>query len=170
MNIFGLKSSEKGVKLSLNTAHVAGIAGKNVQRGRINTIIGMDPAGPLFDVNNPRARLDFSDAEYVESIHTDVAFGIVAEISHADFFPNNGHTQPGCITQICDHGRAVLFYVEAINSSQFRANRCQGFGEIRQNIRCVGESVVMGEPSNARNNIRGVYQVFTSNQSPFGRG
>ena len=26
-------------------AHVAGIAGKRVTRGRINTIIGMDPAG-----------------------------------------------------------------------------------------------------------------------------
>lgn len=75
-------------------AHISGIAGKNVQRGRINTIIGMDPAGPLFDVNNPRGRLDFSDAEYVESIHTDTTFGISATISHVDFFPNNGGSQP----------------------------------------------------------------------------
>lgn len=28
-------------------AHVAGIAGKRVTRGRINTIIGMDPAGKI---------------------------------------------------------------------------------------------------------------------------
>jgi acetyl esterase/lipase len=75
-------------------AHISGIAGKNVRRGRINTIIGMDPAGPLFDVNNPSARLDFRDADYVESIHTDTTFGISATISHVDFFPNNGGSQP----------------------------------------------------------------------------
>lgn len=152
------------------SAHISGIAGKNVRRGRINTIIGLDPAGPLFDVNNPTARLDFSDATYVESIHTDTVFGIGATISHVDFFPNNGNIQPGCLTSICDHGRAVLFYVEAINSNRLRGNRCQGLGELRQNIRCVGESIVMGEPSNALNNVRGIYQVFTNNQSPFGRG
>lgn len=28
-----------------STAHVAGFAGKNVQRGKIHTIIGLDPAG-----------------------------------------------------------------------------------------------------------------------------
>lgn len=151
-------------------AHVAGIAGKNVVRGRINTIIGMDPAGPLFDVNNPRARLDFSDAEYVESIHTDTSFGIVATISHVDFFPNNGHSQPGCVTSICDHGRAVQFYTEAINSSLLRGTRCTSLNDLRQNIRCLGDSVIMGNPANARNNARGIYQVLTNSQSPFGRG
>lgn len=154
----------------ISTAHIAGVSGKNVLRGRINTIIGMDPAGPLFDVNNPSARLDFRDAEYVESIHTDTTFGIGATISHVDIFPNNGHTQPGCLTQICDHSRAVLFYAEAINSIRLRGNRCLGLDELRQNIRCVGESLTMGEPTNARNNLRGIYQVFTNAFSPFGRG
>lgn len=130
----------------------------------------MDPAGPLFDINNPSTRLDFRDADYVESIHTDVVFGIGATISHVDIFPNNGHTQPGCITQICDHGRAVLFYVESINSNRLASNRCTSLDELRQNIRCTGELLVMGEPSNAINSRRGIYQVFTNSQSPFGRG
>ena len=47
-------------------AHIAGITGKNVRRGRINTIIGLDPAGPLFDSNNPSTRLAITDADYVE--------------------------------------------------------------------------------------------------------
>lgn len=130
----------------------------------------MDPAGPLFDVNNPNTRLDFRDAEYVESIHTNTVFGIGATISHVDFFPNNGDFQPGCISSICDHSRAVLFYAEAINSNRLRGNRCNGLDELRQNLRCVGDSVVLGEPSNARNNARGIYQVFTNSLSPFGRG
>lgn len=47
-------------------AHGAGIAGKNVRRGRISSIIGLDPAGPLFDINNPATRLAITDADYVE--------------------------------------------------------------------------------------------------------
>lgn len=149
-------------------AHIAGITGKNVLRGRINTIIGMDPAGPLFDANSPVHRLDSSDANYVESIHTDTVFGISAAISHVDFFPNNGQFQPGCLTAICDHSRAVLFYAEAINLSLLRGNRCTTISEIRDNIRCLGDSVVMGSPNNF--NRRGIYQVLTNRSSPFGRG
>lgn len=77
----------------LSKAHVAGHIGKNVANGRINTIIGLDPAGPLFTVGNPGGRLDAADAVYVEAIHTNgpsfsiVGSGIGAPIGHADFFP-----------------------------------------------------------------------------------
>lgn len=47
-------------------AHVAGLAGKQTTRGRVNTIVGLDPAGPLFSQNNPSERLASGDAEYVE--------------------------------------------------------------------------------------------------------
>jgi pancreatic triacylglycerol lipase len=151
-------------------AHIAGICGKNVRRGRIGSIIGMDPAGPLFDVNNPTARLHFTDANYVESIHTDTNFGISAVISHVDFFPNNGSGMPGCNTSTCDHGRAVLFFVEAINSRLFRGNRCGSLDDIRQNINCSGASLVMGDEANPRTNARGIYNLVTNAQSPFGRG
>lgn len=55
-------------------AHIAGYAGKTVQLTTINTIIGLDPAGPLFSVMNPYERLDVRDAEYVEVIHTSSRF------------------------------------------------------------------------------------------------
>ena len=57
-------------------AHVAGIAGKRVTRGRIDTIIGMDPGFPLFSINSPGDRFDINDAVYTEGIHTNAgAFG-----------------------------------------------------------------------------------------------
>lgn len=48
----------------------------------------MNPAGPLFDVNNPAERLDSSDAEYVEVIHTEMNnFGIGVPIGKiTEFF------------------------------------------------------------------------------------
>lgn len=80
------------------TAHICGHAGKNT-RFQINTIVGLDPAGPLFDANNPAARLDATDAAYVEVIHTDTqSFGIGYPIGDADFFPNGGSGMPGCLS------------------------------------------------------------------------
>ena len=81
-------------------AHIAGIAAKNVRSGRINTIIGIDPAGPLFSVDTPATRLAITDAEYVECIQTDNrSFGIGAPIGQVDFFPNGGSNQPGCLSK-----------------------------------------------------------------------
>lgn len=71
-----------------NAAHICGITGKRLTQGRFNTIIGQDPAGPLFSVANPAARLADTDAEYVEVIHTDTrSFGIADPIGHSDFYP-----------------------------------------------------------------------------------
>lgn len=82
-------------------AHISGAAGKRVRNGRINTIVGLDPAGPLFDANNPVNRLDRGDAEYVEVIHTDTnSFGIAFPIGHADFYPNGGTGMPGCLSEL----------------------------------------------------------------------
>lgn len=62
-------------------AHIAGMAGKKLianQRVRIAAIIGLDPAGVLFDVNETNYRLADTDADYVQVIHTDIDDGRVA--------------------------------------------------------------------------------------------
>lgn len=46
------------------------IAGKHVINGKIAKIVGLDPASPLFSFNEIKNRLDATDAEYVEIIHT----------------------------------------------------------------------------------------------------
>lgn len=76
-------------------AHVSGHAGKNTRSGRINAIFGNDPAGPLFNVDNPD-RLDIGDADYTESILTNAGtLGFDLPITHSSFYPNWGSSQPG---------------------------------------------------------------------------
>lgn len=54
-------------------------------KGKVGTIIGLDPAGPAFRSNQRflRQRLDDSDAKYVLVLHTDVRqYGIKEPIGH----------------------------------------------------------------------------------------
>ncbi|CRK89447.1 CLUMA_CG003192, isoform A, partial [Clunio marinus] len=151
-------------------AHVAGMAGKSLTRGKFNTIHGVDPAGPLFNVNDPSTRLAVGDAEYVECIHTDSRnFGIGDAICDADFFPNGGSNQPGCLTTLCDHGRAFDLFEESLKANELWGRRCSDANQIP--IGCTGEGAYMeGEPSNFKNNIRGIFTLPTNNNSPFGLG
>lgn len=63
---------------------------------------GLDPAGPFFPLNDTSSRLDTSDAEFVDVIHTDSGdlggneLGMEEPIGHVDFYPNGGADQPGC--------------------------------------------------------------------------
>lgn len=78
--------------------------------------VGLDPAGPLFSTRNPESRIDSGDANYVECIHTNgptlliIGLGIGAGICDADFYPNGGTSQPGCLMNTCSHLRAVDLY------------------------------------------------------------
>ncbi|XP_019411017.1 PREDICTED: pancreatic lipase-related protein 2-like [Crocodylus porosus] len=82
-------------------AHAAGEAGRR-KRG-IARITGLDPAGPYFHSTPPTVRLDPSDAEFVDVIHSnagrlffDFAVGIIEPSGHLDFYPNGGRIMPGC--------------------------------------------------------------------------
>lgn len=68
--------------------HAAGISGKFVARGKVKTIIGLDPAGPLYTDGNDAERIAPGDADYVEIIHTNgwnLGFG--NPIGQSDFYP-----------------------------------------------------------------------------------
>ena len=49
-------------------AHVCGFVGKEVRN--LSRITGLDPAGPLFEGYSPKVRLDKTDANYVDVIHS----------------------------------------------------------------------------------------------------
>ncbi|XP_056385345.1 pancreatic lipase-related protein 2-like isoform X2 [Hyla sarda] len=121
-------------------AHIAGEAGK--RRPGISRISGLDPAGPYFENTPPEVRLDPSDAQLVDVIHTDGSdtilgqglsgFGMSQLVGHLDFFPNGGRHQPGCpnfyrklgdldrviegLEEIifCSHRRSVSFFLNSI--------------------------------------------------------
>ena len=65
-------------------------------------MVGLDPAAPLFSIGNTDQRLDTTDAEFVDVIHThsgyliDTGLSFVDPIGHVDFYPNGGRSQVGC--------------------------------------------------------------------------
>ncbi|MXQ82046.1 hypothetical protein E5288_WYG012500 [Bos mutus] len=51
-------------------AHISGFVGK-IFHGRVGRITGLDPAGPQFSGKPSTGRLDYTDADFVDVIHTD---------------------------------------------------------------------------------------------------
>ncbi|XP_031558817.1 uncharacterized protein LOC116295201 [Actinia tenebrosa] len=105
-NRFSYKSNNVHVVGHSLGAHVAGFAGTllGMRSMRLRRITGLDPARPGFDNESPAVRLDPSDAEFVDVIHTDAhpkflerSLGLERISGHVDFYPNGGASQPGCI-------------------------------------------------------------------------
>ena len=58
----------------------------------------LDPVGIAFFAFGNPYRLDKSDADFLDVIHTDAShYGVGIPIGHVDFYPNGGRrVQPGC--------------------------------------------------------------------------
>jgi pancreatic triacylglycerol lipase len=134
-------------------AHTAGYAGQRVEG--LGRITGLDPAEPYFQYFHSSIRLDPSDADFVDVIHTDggsilnlvvggSGFGMSQACGHVDFFPNGGADQPGCFEAdrkvnarhwkvaediACSHNRAVLYFIESLSSTdcEFVAHQCADY-------------------------------------------
>ncbi|XP_058467036.1 pancreatic triacylglycerol lipase-like [Malaya genurostris] len=156
-------------------AHAAGNAGKN-QNGQINTVVGLDPAGPLFSLDNSDI-MGSNDAQYVEAVFSNAGtLGFDLPLGNANFYPNGGRSQPGCGTDVsgnCAHSRAHEYFAESISSSAgFRATRCASHSEIL-NGQCTpsgSDARMGGEPSNQGRGVSGVYWFNTNSASPFAQG
>ncbi|XP_078142917.1 lipase member H [Centroberyx gerrardi] len=107
-------------------AHISGFVGANLKvkgKGKIGRITALDPAGPQFTDKPPAERLDPTDAEFVDALHTDIdALGFRKPLGHIDFYANGGTDQPGCPRTIfsggayfkCDHQRSVLLFLDSL--------------------------------------------------------
>ena len=68
----------------------------------LSRITGLDPAGPLFEGYTSNVRLDKTDADFVDVIHSNGdsliigGLGAWEPIGHVDFYPNGGKAQRGC--------------------------------------------------------------------------
>ncbi|EHH65047.1 hypothetical protein EGM_18389 [Macaca fascicularis] len=133
-------------------AHVAGEAGSKTPG--LSRITGLDPVEASFEGTPEEVRLDPSDADFVDVIHTDAAplipflgFGTNQQMGHLDFFPNGGENMPGCkknaLSQIvdldgiwagtrdfvaCNHLRSYKYYLESIlDPDGFAAYPCTSY-------------------------------------------
>nr|XP_060626497.1 lipase member I isoform X1 [Anolis sagrei ordinatus]XP_060626498.1 lipase member I isoform X1 [Anolis sagrei ordinatus]XP_060626499.1 lipase member I isoform X1 [Anolis sagrei ordinatus] len=127
-------------------AHVAGLLGK-AYGGKIGRITGLDPAGPLFTGKSSHERLDYTDAQFVDVIHTDIdALGYRKPLGNIDFYPNGGTDQPGCPASLlggvsqyfkCDHQRSVYLYMASLEENcNVTAYPCDSYEDYR-NGKCV---------------------------------
>uniref|UniRef100_A0A182TKM6 Lipase domain-containing protein n=1 Tax=Anopheles melas TaxID=34690 RepID=A0A182TKM6_9DIPT len=157
-------------------AHLAGLSGKRVTSGRVGAIIGLDPAGPLFSSRDPKSRLDGTDAAYVEVIHTNGGtLGMYDPIGTADFYPNGGKHQPGCLPWIfgmsCSHGRAWELYAESVYTPVgFKAVPCDTVQQIEGSVCRIDLPTVDmgGEPVNKTKS--GLFVLSTNSRFPYARG
>nr|XP_026650836.1 lipase member H [Zonotrichia albicollis] len=87
---------------------------------------GLDPAGPLYRGTAPSERLDPTDAQFVDVIHSDTdGLGYGEALGHIDFYPNGGTDQPGCPLTIfsglqyfkCDHQRSVFLFLSSLTQN-----------------------------------------------------
>uniref|UniRef100_A0A182NSI6 Lipase domain-containing protein n=1 Tax=Anopheles dirus TaxID=7168 RepID=A0A182NSI6_9DIPT len=157
-------------------AHLAGLSGKRVTSGRVGAILGLDPAGPLFSSSEPRTRLASTDAQYVEVIHTNGGtLGMYDPIGTADFYPNGGKHQPGCLPWIfgmsCSHGRAWELYAESVYTPVgFKAVPCDSVQQIEGSV-CRIDLPKMdmgGEPVNKTKS--GLFVLSTNSRFPYAKG
>ncbi|XP_065073627.1 pancreatic triacylglycerol lipase-like [Ochlerotatus camptorhynchus] len=152
--------------------HAAGNAGKG-QNGQLNSVIALDPAGPLFSQGQADT-LAATDAIYTEAIYTNAGnLAFDAPLAQANFYPNGGRSQPGCITSICAHNRVNELFAESVSTANhFVAMECANYNEILNGgCSSVGPYAKMGgEPSNRGRGVSGVYYLRTNSASPFARG
>ncbi|XP_071850242.1 pancreatic triacylglycerol lipase-like isoform X2 [Apostichopus japonicus] len=157
-------------------AHLAGYTGQYLPG--IGRITALDAAGPSFEKTGKGCRLDKSDALFVDAIHTDSVngAGISQPIGHRDFYPNGGHSQPGCEWWqfVCDHARANEYFIESVlnRNCGFRGVSCES-EEAFANGTCGptdGGDITcprMGYYSNTRQESLGKFILYTESTFPF---
>ncbi|KAF5285939.1 hypothetical protein FQR65_LT13032 [Abscondita terminalis] len=174
-------------------AHVAGFAGSDFKN--VTRITGLDPAGPLFEAQDPRARLDQSDADFVDVIHSNGenlilgGLGSWQPLGHVDFYPNGGRMQKGCSNiflgavsdiiwsstiegrSLCNHRRAYKFFIDSVSPRcHFPAFPCNSYDDFLE-----GRCFPCNDARNCGNmgyyadrwNGRGQLYLITRDEEPF---
>uniref|UniRef100_A0A8C0LQQ3 Lipase I n=2 Tax=Canis lupus dingo TaxID=286419 RepID=A0A8C0LQQ3_CANLU len=126
-------------------AHISGFVGKIFQ-GQLGRITGLDPAGPKFSGRPFNVRLDYTDAKFVDVIHSDThGLGFKEPLGHIDFYPNGGKKQPGCPKSIfsgiefikCNHQRAVYLFMASLETNcNFISFPCSSYEDFKAGL-CV---------------------------------
>lgn len=172
MTTFGLTADRFRLMGHSLGAHVSGAAGASVN-GKVNYIIGLDPAAPGFSDSRPDERIDPTDGDYVQIIHTNGGYlGYWNPIGHSDYYPNSGTWQPGCdwdITGACSHGRSYHYLAESIISSGFRSYWCDSESNWEAGL-CFNNPTTMMGTFNIDKTASGTYWLKTNAEPPYAQG
>ncbi|XP_053618462.1 lipase member H-B-like isoform X2 [Plodia interpunctella] len=111
---------------------------KRITGKSISKITGLEPSGPCFRHLPPNDRLDYTDADFVEVIHTNIdGFGMAARMGHVDFYVNGGEYQPTDLLSLpcaatCSHFRVLPIWISALNNpTSFVAIKCDSIQSAR---------------------------------------
>ncbi|XP_055381689.1 uncharacterized protein LOC129612195 [Condylostylus longicornis] len=168
-------------------AHVAGFASNALEKSigkKINRITALDPALPLFATSRASRKLDSSDAEFVDVIHTNLGiFGKIEPSGHVDFYINGGQFQPMCQKSnnipLCSHMMAIIYFKESIAAIEneddgFWGFRCSSyfqflFGWCNSNSTIKNsDQILMGE--HCSRTEHGIVFVYTNILPPYAMG
>ncbi|XP_071858017.1 phospholipase A1-like isoform X2 [Bombus fervidus] len=144
-------------------AQIAGLSAREVGKSsRVAEVIALDPANVMFQLKKPGKRVDKSDAENVQIIHTCAGqFGYYLSVGTSDFYANDGRHQPGCgidLLGICAHVRSYKLFAESITNPK-------GF----LGTRADGATAYMGGAT-LDPNAKGTYYFKTNSQYPYALG
>ncbi|XP_047029091.1 pancreatic triacylglycerol lipase-like [Helicoverpa zea] len=148
-------------------AHLVGNAGREIG-GRAARVTALDPAGPLWNYNSNR--VNPRDGVYVEAIHTDGGYtigglGIGSNVANADFYPNGGISQPGCLTNLCNHNRAWELFAATVTYNHLVGRLCANNSQLSLNT-CRGAQLRMGN-DDLRKTGSGMYRLDTGRRYPY---
>ncbi|XP_067620004.1 uncharacterized protein [Eurosta solidaginis] len=160
-------------------AHIAGIAGKHLESGRLPLIYALDPALPFFRYDSFDDRIAITDADYVEVVHTSVgSYGYDRPLGHVDFYVNYGSAQPGCFFNECSHMRAYQIFAESLQMKGALVGQgCDVnlWTDLIRRRRCAmstGRQMLLGgDPANvtALRGRGGVFYLVTNAQPPYAK-
>ncbi|CAH2057002.1 unnamed protein product, partial [Iphiclides podalirius] len=160
-------------------AHIAGYASKYFFAAtgkKPARITGLDPAGPCYRALPPNSRLQASDAERVDILHTNIdGFGIAERLGHVDFYVNGGEFQPSDIPFIpclilCSHFRSAFYLWQAIeHPKKFIGVRCDSIQDARF-AKCFNNTETNYVGLETRFDRPGIFYLPTHNEFPYYRG
>ncbi|XP_066995673.1 lipase member H-A [Anabrus simplex] len=156
-------------------AHVTGFTANHLRPYKLPRITGLDPAMPLFVTVPKDGKLDATDAQFVDVMHTNAFFqGKAEQMGQVDIYMNGGVDQPGCAFESsflsCNHHRAVAYFTESIKGDTgLWAWKCRGLLQYALGM-CPPSGIpqLIGEFIDY--SARGLHICKTNDRSPFALG
>ncbi|RZF32189.1 hypothetical protein LSTR_LSTR004052 [Laodelphax striatellus] len=141
-------------------AHAMSYAAVNLKS--VAHLTGLDPAQPGFEGAHPDVRIDPTDADFVEVIHTDarpflpdLGLGLIEPAVVGDYFS-------------CNHRRAHQYYIEALKTDcSFWARKWTPYGPLPELNPCTPEDCQEMGKYTSLFPARGTFYVQTKFPAPY---